>query len=293
MRIPTRWGPSRTLADEFSPRANSIGFLRLVLATSVLVAHAGAARLRRANYGLRGHPRPARLRRLGVYGFFVLSGFLITASGMRFSLPRYAWHRFLRIFPGFWVCLVVTAFVIMPLVALYERDTLAGFWNHPNGPFDYIVTQRPTACSSTGSPGCGPRPRADDRRPVGVQRVPVDPDLRADLLRDRRRCSPGPACCAARPALVVRDRSALYAVVVADFVRQLPATNTVDVPARRDRSVAADRHVRHRHDAHGVHAVPGRRVHAPVPAPRSRCTRRSRPGPRWRSSGRPRSAGSW
>lgn len=36
----------------------------------------------------------------------------MTASGLRLGPARFAWHRVLRILPGFWACLVVTAFVI-------------------------------------------------------------------------------------------------------------------------------------------------------------------------------------
>src|SRR3712207_945390 len=90
VRIPTKWVPGRTLADEFSTRANSIGFLRLVLATSVLVAHAAPLGYGETNYGHSWTRNQFELGGFGVYGFFVLSGFLITASGMRFTLPRYA-----------------------------------------------------------------------------------------------------------------------------------------------------------------------------------------------------------
>ena len=54
--------------------------------------------------------------------FFVLSGFLISRSGLRSpSLGRFLWHRFLRIFPGYWVCLLICALVFGPLVAMYEH----------------------------------------------------------------------------------------------------------------------------------------------------------------------------
>ncbi|OPC81743.1 hypothetical protein B4N89_13055 [Embleya scabrispora] len=53
-------------------------------------------------------------------------------------MGRYFWHRALRIFPGLWVCLIVTALVVAPLVSMRERGGLAGFWDHPAGPFDYI-----------------------------------------------------------------------------------------------------------------------------------------------------------
>jgi peptidoglycan/LPS O-acetylase OafA/YrhL len=54
-----------------------------------------------------------------VDGFFVLSGFLVTRSYLQSSSPgRFAWHRFLRIMPGFWACLLVVALVLAPLAAL-------------------------------------------------------------------------------------------------------------------------------------------------------------------------------
>ncbi|WP_446212733.1 acyltransferase family protein [Micromonospora sp. IBSANI012] len=139
MRTP--WAGRRlpTLEERFSSRHNALGLIRLVLASAVLVAHAWPLGI--------GQPEPGRLESSGqtdlgvmsVYGFFVLSGFLITGSGLKFSVGRYAWHRVLRIFPGFWVCLVVTALAIAPLVALYEKGSLQGFWNHAEGPFDYIA----------------------------------------------------------------------------------------------------------------------------------------------------------
>ena len=51
---------------------------------------------------------------IAVDGFFAVSGFLIAASAMRNHVGRYMWQRFLRIFPGFWVCLVVTAVLVDP-----------------------------------------------------------------------------------------------------------------------------------------------------------------------------------
>ena len=48
----------------------------------------------------------------------MISGYLITGSRMRLSLTQFALRRVLRIYPGFWVCLVVVAFVFAPLAAL-------------------------------------------------------------------------------------------------------------------------------------------------------------------------------
>jgi peptidoglycan/LPS O-acetylase OafA/YrhL len=227
VRIPTKWGPTRTLADEFSSRANSIGFLRLVLATSVLVAHASPLGYGGSNYGHSWTRNQVELGGIGVYGFFVLSGFLITASGIRFSLPRYAWHRFLRIFPGFWVCLIVTAFVIAPLVALYERDTLAGFWNHPVGPIGYVTDNFFTGMQQYGISGLLAT------TPYGqMTGGPSAFDGSLWSLIYELSCYVIVAMFAwtgvlrAAPRLVVVVTAGLYALVVLDFARQLPATNT-------------------------------------------------------------------
>lgn len=126
------------LAETFSSRANSVGFLRLLFASGVLVSHGvgigfgketGIPAFTRYQWDLGG---------ISVYGFFLLSGFLITASGLKFSLGRYFWHRFLRIFPGLWACLLVTALILAPVVALIEYGTTAGLWSAPDGPFAYL-----------------------------------------------------------------------------------------------------------------------------------------------------------
>lgn len=227
VRIPTFRMPGRTLADEFSPRANSIGFLRLVLATSVLVAHASPLGYGGTNYGHTLTRNQLELGGFGVYGFFVLSGFLITASGMRFSLPRYGFHRFLRIFPGFWACLLVVALVIAPLVALYERDTLAGFWNHPTGPDDYILDNFFTGIQQYGISGLlGTTPYGE------MTGGPSAFNGSLWSLIYELACYVIVALLAwtgvlrGAPRLVVVITGALYALAVFDFVRQLPETNT-------------------------------------------------------------------
>ncbi|MGW5559672.1 acyltransferase family protein [Micromonospora sp. NPDC003944] len=126
------------LADRFDARANSIGLLRMALAFAVLVAHSWPLALGRPMLGFSETMRQADVGRLAVYGFFVLSGFLITSSALRFSPLRYLWHRALRILPALWVCLLVTALVVAPAIAYYERGTLDGFWGHPQGPLQYL-----------------------------------------------------------------------------------------------------------------------------------------------------------
>lgn len=117
-----RRGP--TLASAFDPRANSLDMLRLILATTVAVAHAGAI-----GYGHQPMLGITEVGAMAVDAFFVLSGFLVARSYLQLnSLGRYAWHRFLRIMPGFWVCLLVTAVVVAPLIAVLEgRPALSVF----------------------------------------------------------------------------------------------------------------------------------------------------------------------
>jgi peptidoglycan/LPS O-acetylase OafA/YrhL len=94
------------IGESFSNRHNSLNFLRLVLATSVLISHAivlggfGTGAIKTTNAGT-----------VAVYGFFGISGYLVAGSADRNTLGRYLWMRVLRIFPGFWVSLTVTAFL--------------------------------------------------------------------------------------------------------------------------------------------------------------------------------------
>ncbi|MCM3922017.1 acyltransferase [Frankia sp. AiPs1] len=132
----SRQQPRQTLGSAFDPRRNSFGFLRIGLALVVFVQHGLAA----------GGFAPAPTAQydpavLAVDCFFVISGFLITRSRVQVrSTPRFLWHRFLRVLPGFWVCLVVVAMVIAPLGWLHEHRTLAGYFgSHPHGPFTYLT----------------------------------------------------------------------------------------------------------------------------------------------------------
>src|SRR5271170_6961083 len=116
-QIVNRWPkrrrtPSVKLGQEFDPRRNALNAWRLALATGVILCHSWPLTGRRVSF----EPAHQLLRDVWVDGFFAISGFLITASWL--SNPRlrsYFVARGLRILPGLWVCLIITAFVIAPI----------------------------------------------------------------------------------------------------------------------------------------------------------------------------------
>ena len=115
-------------------RDNSLNLFRLVLAALVLFAHAWYIAGEGGGPSIQGE----NLGGWAVAGFFAISGFLITGSRLKHTAGNYIVHRVARIFPAFIVCLIVTAFVFAPIVALIERGTLDGFMTTPTTPLEYI-----------------------------------------------------------------------------------------------------------------------------------------------------------
>lgn len=128
-----------TLGQLYAGRDNAIGFIRLGLAVSVVLAHGTSLGFGWEDLGLTQFRGQTNVGTLAVFGFFVLSGLLITRSATHTSIGWFTWHRMLRILPGLWVCLLVTAFVVAPLVAIHERGSLEDFWEGPKGPLQYVI----------------------------------------------------------------------------------------------------------------------------------------------------------
>src|SRR4051794_31062121 len=89
-------------------RNNNFDLLRLFAATEVLFSH---------SYWHFEMPDPIWLTYLhnfpGIPIFFVISGFLISASYERKSdLKNYVRNRALRIYPALWFCIILTVLVI-------------------------------------------------------------------------------------------------------------------------------------------------------------------------------------
>lgn len=111
--------PVRSLGQVFQPKHNALNAMRLALALSVIVWHSfplsGASIAFAPGRQLLGH--------IGVDSFFAISGYLIVSSWIR----RPQWRSFLRarvlrIFPAFWICLVVTAVIFAPLSLFLRHE---------------------------------------------------------------------------------------------------------------------------------------------------------------------------
>ena len=122
-------GQRESLGRRFDPRRNHFDVMRLLLAGMVLLDHGVV--LRTGDHRTWGR---SALGDFAVDAFFLLSGFLITRSYLSLgSLPRFTWHRVLRILPGFWVCLLVTALVVAPVAALLDgRPATDAFTGRPS-----------------------------------------------------------------------------------------------------------------------------------------------------------------
>ncbi len=89
----------RTIGDALTGKPDSLNFLRLVLALTVLLSHARGL----GGFGQGGLINGTTLGTIAVYGFFGISGYLIAASALRNRGGRYLWQRCLRILPAFCV----------------------------------------------------------------------------------------------------------------------------------------------------------------------------------------------
>jgi peptidoglycan/LPS O-acetylase OafA/YrhL len=113
-----------------SHRANNFDVVRLVAALSVIFSHsfliAEGTQAREPFVILTGGQCVLGL--LGVFVFFVISGYLVTESFCRQPLPgRFALRRTLRIYPGLLLNIAFCALILGPIVArLPLRDYLGG-----------------------------------------------------------------------------------------------------------------------------------------------------------------------
>ncbi|OYN75032.1 acyltransferase family protein [Mycolicibacterium sphagni] len=144
-----------SLESAFDPRRNALNACRLVMATGVIVYHSWLLTGRHLSFA----PAHQLLRDVWVDGFFTISGFLITWSWFRHPRVRqYFVARGLRILPGLWFCLIVTAFVIAPIGVAIQGGSAGKLLLSP-APFEYVVgnsavmlTQQGVGATPSGIP---------------------------------------------------------------------------------------------------------------------------------------------
>ncbi|OBH83087.1 acyltransferase [Mycobacterium scrofulaceum] len=122
------------LGQVFDPRSNALNALRLALAAEVMLFH---------SWPITGRTPPTAILQLffsvGVDGFFAISGFLITRSWLTDPRVRdYLAARALRILPGFYVCLLVTAFVLAPISLLIQGGSALKLLGS-TAPIEYVL----------------------------------------------------------------------------------------------------------------------------------------------------------
>jgi peptidoglycan/LPS O-acetylase OafA/YrhL len=148
----------------FDPRNNSLDFLRLILAIIVVVSHCSFIfgpefKLYMHDFdGLETH-----LGTLSVYGFFALSGYLITGSSLSsitkfqnsdhpntLAFADFITKRIKRIFPGFLVSLLVCCFVFVPLwmiskgefwMRVLSGQYFLGVWEYTKSNFFLVINK--------------------------------------------------------------------------------------------------------------------------------------------------------
>lgn len=116
---------------------NNLGFIRFFAACMVIFSHSYALSGTGIVDPLKKHTDHMSIGGLALAIFFVISGYLITASYLRsLSNFRYITSRILRIFPALFLCLLITIFFIGPLITnhsvkeyLTDTNTYKYFYN--------------------------------------------------------------------------------------------------------------------------------------------------------------------
>ena len=136
------------LREALGSRDNALNLVRLVLAGLVIVCH---------TWMVGGFAGPAFVGALGpwaVYGFFAMSGYLIAGSRLRNGFGDFLLRRAARVLPGFWICLVVTAFAAAPVIAAllgneYQPEAAGAF---VRGNWLVWITQGSVGNTLSGAP---------------------------------------------------------------------------------------------------------------------------------------------
>jgi peptidoglycan/LPS O-acetylase OafA/YrhL len=103
------------LSDAIDGRDNNFNLIRILAALAVLLSHSYALVRGPGTPDMFSETLGMTLGEIAVDVFFITSGFLVTSSLLnRQSTLEFLWARFLRIFPGLWVMLLLAVFLLGP-----------------------------------------------------------------------------------------------------------------------------------------------------------------------------------
>jgi peptidoglycan/LPS O-acetylase OafA/YrhL len=131
-------GSAKQLRTTFDHQPNGLNAARHLFASVVVWSHSFEV----GGYGVDPLKKLTGLTSgdLAVAYFFAVSGFLIARSWIRKPVWHlYLWHRFLRILPAFWICLLISAFILYPLWLLSSGVADLGHANWPEAG-RYVLT---------------------------------------------------------------------------------------------------------------------------------------------------------
>jgi peptidoglycan/LPS O-acetylase OafA/YrhL len=123
--------PAPLAAESYTPRTQvvdrvpELDLLRFIAASSVVVYHLMTAPLingRFDEHALGGAQALTRFGFLGVHLFFMLSGFVILWSSQSRTALQFVISRVARLYPSFWVCMLLTA-VVMTIVGVPDAPS--------------------------------------------------------------------------------------------------------------------------------------------------------------------------
>ncbi|WP_146754803.1 acyltransferase family protein [Elizabethkingia anophelis] len=92
-------------------RIYQIDLLRFIAAFSVVMFHYSYVAYKRNDISFLSFPEISQYSKygyLGVYLFFIISGFVIAFSSRHLSLKKFLYSRFMRLYPMFWICMFIT-----------------------------------------------------------------------------------------------------------------------------------------------------------------------------------------
>ena len=124
---------------ELNNRNNSLNLLRLIFASLLMIKH---------TFGFIGAENNLPewfnyLLNLAVPGFFVVSGYLITGSAIKNDLKTFFKKRFARLYPAYFVGLLVTVLIFAPIAHNLITGNLNSYLTQNPTPMRFLISNLP------------------------------------------------------------------------------------------------------------------------------------------------------